>query len=204
MEDDTTITPLHQPGSVMDPLTEIALDGARRMLAAQFAEERLPDDRQRVVHYGTGPERNIQTGIGAIPVQRQKVRDRATDAPPENKIRFSSRILPKWARRSPGLDALLPVLYLRGISTGDFQEALSALVGPDAPNLSPGAISRLTGAWQAEHDRWQRRDLSARRYVYVWADGVYLQVDGAAGRVHAGDDRRHARGGAGWISGRGP
>jgi putative transposase len=176
MEDDTTITPLHQPGSVMDPLIEIARDGARRMLAAalraeaasfvaQFAEERLPDGRQRVVHHGTGPERNIQTGIGAIPVQRQKVRDRATDAPPENKIRFSSRILPKWARRSPGLDALLPVLYLRGISTGDFQEALSALVGPDAPNLSPGAISRLTGAWQAEHARWQRRDLSARRDV---------------------------------------
>ncbi|QBX33885.1 IS256 family transposase [Paracoccus gahaiensis] len=187
MEDDITITPLHQPGSVVDPLTEIARDGARQMLAAalraeaasfvaQFAEERLPDGRQRVVHHGTGPERNIQTGIGPIPVQRQKVRDRAADAPPEDKIRFNSRILPKWARRSPSLDALLPVLYLRGVSTGDFQEALSALVGPDAPNLSPGAISRLTGEWQAEHDRWQRRNLSARRYVYVWADGVYLQA----------------------------
>lgn len=187
LEDDITITPLHQPGSVVDPLTEIARDGARQMLAAalraeaasfvaQFAEERLPDGRQRVVHHGTGPERNIQTGIGPIPVQRQKVRDRAADAPPEDKIRFNSRILPKWARRSPSLDALLPVLYLRGVSTGDFQEALSALVGPDAPNLSPGAISRLTGEWQAEHDRWQRRNLSARRYVYVWADGVYLQA----------------------------
>jgi transposase-like protein len=187
MEDVTTITPLHQPGSVIDPLTEIARDGARQMLAAalraeaasfvaQFAEERLPDGRQRVVHHGTGPERNIQTGIGPIPVQRQKVRDRAADAAPEDKIRFSSRILPKWARRSPSLDALLPVLYLRGVSTGDFQEALSALVGPDAPNLSPGTISRLTGEWQAEHDRWQRRDLSARRSVYVWADGVYLQA----------------------------
>ena len=187
LEDDTTITPLHQPGSVIDPLTEIARDGARQMLAAalraeaasfvaQFADERLPDGRQRVVHHGTGPERNIQTGIGPIPVQRHKVRDRATDASPEDKIRFSSRILPKWARRSPSLDALLPVLYLRGVSTGDFQEALSALVGPDAPNLSPGAVSRLTGEWQAEHDRWQRRDLSARRYVYVWADGVYLQA----------------------------
>lgn len=187
MEDDTTITPLHQPGSVIDPLTEIARDGARQMLAAalkaeaasfvaQFAEERLPDGRQRVVHHGTGPERSIQTGIGPIPVQRQKIRDRSADVPPESKIRFSSRILPKWARRSPSLDALLPVLYLRGVSTGDFQEALSALVGPEAPNLSPGAISRLTGEWQGEHDRWQRRDLSARRYVYVWADGVYLQA----------------------------
>ncbi|MFC3141417.1 IS256 family transposase, partial [Psychromarinibacter halotolerans] len=187
MEDDTTITPFHQPGSVIDPLTEIARDGARQMLAAalkaeaasfvaQFAEERLPDGRQRVVHHGTGPERSIQTGIGPIPVQRQKIRDRSADVRPESKIRFSSRILPKWARRSPSLDALLPVLYLRGVSTGDFQEALSALVGPDAPNLSPGAISRLTSEWQGEHDRWQRRDLSARRYVYVWADGVYLQA----------------------------
>ena len=187
MKDDTTITPFHQPGSIIDPLTEIARDGARQMLAAalkaeaasfvaQFADEHLPDGRQRVVHHGSGPERSIQTGIGPIPVQRQKVRDRSADVPPENKIRFNSSILPKWARRSPSLDALLPVLYLRGVSTGDFQEALSALVGPDAPNLSPGAISRLTGEWQDEHDRWQRRDLSARRYVYVWADGVYLQA----------------------------
>jgi transposase-like protein len=84
--------------------------------------------------------------------------------------------LPRWARRSRSLDALLPVLYLRGISTGDFQEALSALLGTDAPNLSPNVISRLTGEWQQEYDRWQRRDLSARRYVYVWADGVYLQA----------------------------
>jgi transposase-like protein len=187
MEDDTTITPLHQPGSVIDPLTEIARDGARQMLAAalraeatsfvaQFSEERLPDGRQRVVRHGAGPERMIQTGIGPIPVQRQKVRDRATDAPDEQKIRFTSNILPKWARRSRSLDALLPVLYLRGISTGDFQEAFSAILGTDAPNLSPSVISRLTGEWQKEYDRWQRRDLSARRYVYIWADGNYLQA----------------------------
>jgi len=89
---------------------------------------------------------------------------------------FTSNILPKWARRSRSLDALLPVLYLRGVSTGDFQEALAALLGTDAPNLSPGAIARLTAGWQEEYDRWQERDLSARRYVYVWADGVYLQA----------------------------
>ena len=187
MNDDTTITPLHQPGSVADPLTEIARDGARRMLAAalraeadafveQYAEEALPDGRQRVVRHGYGPERSIQTGIGALDVRRPKVRDRATDMPAERKVRFTSNILPKWARRSKSLDALLPVLYLRGISTGDFQEALSALLGADAPNLSPGVISRLTGDWQQEYDRWQRRDLSARRYVYIWADGVYLQA----------------------------
>ena len=187
MKDDTTITELHQPGTILDPLTEIARDGARQMLmaalkaeaagfVAQFAEERLPDGRQRVVLHGAGPERTIQTGIGAIPVRRPKVRDRATDAPVEKKIRFGSSILPKWARRSRSLDALLPILYLRGVSTGDFQEALTALLGKDAPNLSPGVIARLTAGWEAEYDRWQRRDLSARRYVYIWADGVYLQA----------------------------
>lgn len=187
MTDDTTITPLHQPGSTIDPLTEIAREGARQMLAAalkaeaasfieQFADERLPDGRQRVVRHGTGPERTIQTGIGPIPVQRQKLRDRATGAPAEQKIRFTSNILPRWARRSRSLDALLPVLYLRGVSTGDFQEALTALLGADAPNLSPGVISRLTAGWQEDYDRWQRRDLSSHRYVYIWADGVYLQA----------------------------
>jgi transposase-like protein len=187
MDDDTTITPLHQPGSVEDPLTEIAREGARRMLAAalraeadafvaQHAEETLPDGRQRVVRHGYGPERNVQTGIGALEVRRPKVRDRAEGVPAEKRIRFSSGILPRWARRSKSLDALLPVLYLHGISTGDFQEALAAILGQDAPNLSPNVISRLTGEWQQEYDRWQRRDLSARRYVYIWADGVYLQA----------------------------
>lgn len=187
MTEDTTITPFHQPGSIIDPLTEIARDGARRMLmaalkaeaasfVARFGDELLVDGRQRVVRHGAGPEREIQTGIGPIRVQRQKVRDRAPDVPAEAKIRFTSNILPKWARRSKSLDALLPVLYLRGISTGDFQEALSALLGTDAPNLSPGVIARLTAGWQDDYDRWQGRDLSARRYVYIWADGIYLQA----------------------------
>ena len=186
MTKDTDIIALRQPGSVDDPLTEIARDGARRMLAAalraeadafvaQHAEEVLPDGRQRVVRHGYGPERSIQTGIGALDVRRPKVRDRAA-GPADEKVRFSSAILPKWARRSRSLDALLPVLYLRGISTGDFREALSAILGADAPNLSPSVISRLTEGWQQEYDRWQRRDLSARRYVYIWADGVYLQA----------------------------
>jgi hypothetical protein len=83
------------------------------------------------------------------------------------RIRFNSAILPLWARRTRSLDTLLPVLYLRGISTGDFQEALTALLGKDAPNLSPAVISRLTAEWQGEYERWQKRDLSARRYVYV-------------------------------------
>ncbi len=187
MKTDTTIIPFRQSDSIDDPLTELAREGARRMLAealkaeadafvASFAADLLPDGRQRVVRHGYGPDRSIQTGIGAIEVRRPKVRDRSTDFPEAEKVRFSSNILPKWARRSKSLDALLPVLYLRGISTGDFQEALSALLGPDAPNLSPGVISRLTAGWQENYDAWQRRDLSARRYVYLWADGVYLQA----------------------------
>ena len=187
MKDDSTIIQLRQPGLVSDPLTEIAREGAQRMLAAalkaeadnfveMFSHERLPDGRQRVVRHGVGPERVIQTGIGPITVQRQKVRDRAIDVPASGKIRFSSNILPRWARRSRSLDALLPVLYLRGVSMGDLQEALTALLGPEAPNLSPGVTARLIEAWQEEYDRWQRRDLSARRYAYIWADGVYLQA----------------------------
>jgi len=104
------------------------------------------------------------------------VRDRLASSDPAAKVRFTSNILPKWARRSVSLDALLPVLYLKGISTGDFQEALAAILGADAPNLSPNVISRLTAGWQAEYDAWTRRDLSARNYVYIWADGVYLQA----------------------------
>ena len=186
MKTDTAVIPLRQPDSVDDPLTEIAREGARRMLAAalkaeadafvsRFSDEQLPDGRKRLVLHGQGPERTIQTGIGALEVRRPKVRDRAA-VPEAEKIRFSSAILPRWARRSKSLGALLPILYLRGISTGDFQETLGALLGTDAPNLSPGVISRLTGDWQQECNRWHHRDLSARRYVYVWADGVYLQA----------------------------
>ncbi len=114
-----------------------------------------------------------------MPVRRAKIRDRGAEdvAPPEGeRITFTSAILPRWARRTRSLEALLPVLYLRGISTGDFQEALAALLGREAPNLSPSVIGRLKEDWQADYDRWQRRDLSARHYVYIWADGVYLQA----------------------------
>ncbi|MBY9045617.1 transposase, partial [Pseudomonas fluorescens] len=112
--------------------------------------------------------------IGPVEVARPKIRDRGAHG--ANRLRFSSTLLPLWARRTRSLDALLPVLYLRGISTGDFQDALSALLGKDAPNLSPSVITALKADWQDEYERWQRRDLSARRYVYVWADGVYLQA----------------------------
>ena len=186
MDENSNVVRLRQPDVVDDPLTEVLRVGARQLLAqaveleveaflAERAALKLPDGRARLVRHGHAPEREVQTGIGAVAVSRPKVRDRGA-AESEERIRFTSAILPRWARRTRSLDALLPTLYLRGISTGDFQEALSALLGKDAPNLSPSVVGRITAAWQAEFDRWQERDLSARRYVYVWADGVYLQA----------------------------
>lgn len=185
MTDPTNVVRLRQPDDVDDPLTEVLRAGARRLLAQAVELEaeaflaglqnlRLPDGRARVVRHGHGPERTIQTGIGPVPVSRVRIRDRGASGAAD-RVRFTSSILPKWSRRTRSLDALLPVLYLRGVSTGDFQEALAALLGKDAPNLSPSVVGRLTATWQDEYERWQGRDLSARRYVYVWADGVYLQ-----------------------------
>jgi len=186
MSRDTIVVPFRQPDAIEDTLTELAREGARRMLAqalvaeadafvAQWKDVKLPDGRDRVVRHGHGPERVIQTGIGPVEIRRAKVRDRA-EVETAEKIRFTSSILPKWARRTRSLDALLPVLYLRGVSMGDLQEALAALLGKDASNLSPAVVTRLTAQWQAEYEAWERRDLSARRYVYVWADGIYLQA----------------------------
>jgi transposase-like protein len=186
MNENSNVVALRQPNEIDDPLTNILRSGARQLLALAVEIEaetflatmkglKLADGRDRLVRHGHGPMRTIQTGIGAVEVARVKIRDRAAVGDGE-RIRFSSAILPLWARRTKSLDALLPVLYLRGISTGDFQEALAALLGKDAPNLSPAVIARLTAEWQGEYGRWQKRDLSARRYVYVWADGVFLQA----------------------------
>lgn len=112
------------------------------------------------------------TGIGAVPVQVPRVRDRGDG---EEKIRFTSMILPPYLRKAKSIEELLPWLYLKGISTGDFHEALAALLGPNAAGLSSTTISRLKADWWDEYDRWQRRDLSTRRFVYVWADGVYFR-----------------------------
>ena len=152
MTDDTTIISFRQPGSIIDPLTEIARYGARRMLmaaltaeadgfVARFSEDLLADGRQRIVRHGAGPERVIQTGIGPIEVRRRFVRDRATDVPVAARAGVTSNILPKWARRSKSLDALLPVLYLRGISTG--VRAFLRTSGSHA--LTPGGA--VSAAW---------------------------------------------------------
>ena len=153
MSRDTTVIAFRQPEAIDDRLSELAREGARRMLAqvliaeadcfvAMWKDLKLPDGRDRVVRHGYGPHRAIQTGVGPVEVCRAKVRDRG-EVGAEEKIRFTSSILPKWARRTKSLDALLPVLYLRGVSTGDFQEVLTALLGKDAPNLSSAVITRL-------------------------------------------------------------
>ena len=193
MSRDTIVVPLRQPEAVDDPLSELAREGARRMLAQALIAEadsfvakckdlKLPDGRDRIVRHGHGPRRSIQTGIGRIEVRRPKVRDRG-GVGAEDKIRFTSSILPKWARRTKSLDALLPVLYLRGVSTGDFQEALSAILGKDAPNLSPAVISRLTAEWQTDYDTWQKRDAAIR--VCLGGRGLSAGPDGGSRRMHA-------------------
>ena len=206
MTSSSTVVSLRQPDTLDDdPLTAILRSGARQLLAQAVEAEaeaflaamkgaRLPDGRDRLVRHGHGPERQVQTGIGPVAVQRVRVRDRGAGEAGGERIRFTSAILPRWARRTRSLDALLPILYLRGVSMGDFQEALGALLGKEAPNLSPSVIARLRGKWETDYARWQQRDLSARRYVYVWArlaegsdrrsrvewqdegDGVYLQA----------------------------
>jgi len=160
-------------------------NGARELLAraveteveqflADHAHLQTSDGRKRLVRHGYLPERQIQTGVGSIAVKKPRLRDRA-DADGD-RIKFTSAILPAYLRRSKSLDELIPALYLRGISTGDFREVLSALLGPDAPNLSPETIRRLKAGWQEEWKTWCRRDLSAKRYVYIWADGIYLNA----------------------------
>jgi transposase-like protein len=179
-----TITPLPDPsGFSPDPLTDILRSGARSLieqaieaelatLLAAHADDKTGDDRARLVRHGHLPEREVMTGIGPVPVKVPRVRDRGDGA---EKLRFTSSILPPYLRKAKSIEELLPWLYLKGISTGDFSEALAALLGPNAAGLSSTTISRLKADWWEEYESWQRRDLSARRIVYIWADGVYFQ-----------------------------
>jgi putative transposase len=182
---DTNVIKLAQPGVSTDCLTEILRSGARMLLTqaieaevaeflAKHADLKTDTGQHRVVRHGHLPEREIMTGIGPVAVRQPRVRDRA--AAEGERIRYSPAILPLYARRSKSLEVLIPVLYLKGISTGDFADALAALVGKEAPGLSASTIARLKEVWSEEHARWQKRDLSAKRYVYCWADGIYLEA----------------------------
>jgi putative transposase len=170
---------------VDDPITDILRSGARKLLAealdteieiflSEYAD--LKDDlgRKRVIRNGYLPEREIQTGIGPVHVKVPRVRDRQ---PCETEVvKFTSALLPPYLRKTKSMEELIPWLYLKGVSTGDFSEALAALVGKDAQGLSSSTISRLKTVWEDEYEGWQKRDLSNKRYVYIWADGIYCNV----------------------------
>jgi len=169
------------PLSVADALTEVLRRGAKELLQqavevevaeaiAQFAELKDEQGRRRVVRNGYLPERRIQTGIGEVAVRAPRVRDRAGE------LKFSSRLLPPYLRRTRSLEELLPWLYLKGLSSSDFSGALTALLGPAAPGLSAATICRLKERWRLEYEHWRQRSLRDKEYVYVWADGIYFGV----------------------------
>jgi transposase-like protein len=181
----TNVFSFCQPGTFADPLTEILRNGAHALLAQaveaevaalleSHADKRTEDGRARLVRHGHLPEREIVTGIGPVAVRCPRVRDRVGEG--SERIRFSSAILPPYARRTKSLEVLIPILYLKGVSTGDFEEALIALLGKDAGGVSASTVSRLKEAWSEEHARWSKRDLSAKRYVYFWVDGIHVQA----------------------------
>ena len=179
----STLKVLSQPEiGEADPLHTLLREGARELIAKaveaelasfleSFAGQRLEDGRRAVVRNGYLPGRTVQTGIGEVEVQVPKVRDRSG-----GRACFNSNLLPPYLKRARSLEELIPWLYLKGVSTGDYQEALSALLGERAKGLSANTVSRLKQQWSDEHRAWCQRDLSDRRYVYWWADGVYSNV----------------------------
>ena len=182
-----TVVSIDEPSTTKDALTEMLREGAQKLLAeavqAELGEllekyegQRDGQGRKRLVRNGYLPMREIQTGIGGIPVRIPRVRDRGSGEESEEIIRFRSSLVPPYLRRSKSMEELLPLLYLKGISTGDFSDALSALLGTDAPGLSAKTISRLKGKWVKDYEKWRLRDLSKKRYVYIWADGLHVNV----------------------------
>lgn len=174
---------LKKPGEISeDPLTELLRVGARQLIAnaieaelygylRQFSGLKDENGHQQVVRNGFLPEREIQTGIGPVAVRVPKIRDKRGQG-----IKFNSTLLPPYVRKTRSIEEVLPWLYLKGISTGDFQEALQALLGRDAKGLSASTISRCKQMWEEEHDVWNRRRMENKRYVYIWADGVYFNI----------------------------
>ncbi|HEY9623289.1 MAG TPA: IS256 family transposase [Crinalium sp.] len=168
--------------SFSDALTELVRKGARQIIAqaveAELAEfltqyQSLKDSqgRQAIVRNGYLPERTIVTGVGDVEIQVPKVRDRSG-----NGIKFNSTLLPPYLKRARSVEEVLPWIYLKDVSTGDFSEALASLLGANAEGLSASTISRLKAKWIEEHQQWQKRSLSGKRYVYIWADGIYFNI----------------------------
>ncbi len=182
MSNDTLKTVAKPEETLKDPLTELLRNGARDLIRQAVESElisllsehknlKLLDGRQALVRNGYLPERTIQTGIGDVSIQVPKIRDRSGSG-----IHFTSQLLPPYLKRTKSIDELIPWLYLKGISTGDYTEALCALLGESARGLSANTISRLKNDWIYEHERWQRQDLSLKKYVYFWGDGIYSHV----------------------------
>lgn len=175
--------------AIHDPLTDLLKTGARALIQqaieaelqtfmAEYAKVTDLRGRQTVVRNGYLPEREIVTGVGNVTVKIPKVRDRSGGG-----IKFNSSLVPPYVRKAKRVEAALPWLYLRGISTGDMQSALSVLLGDDAKGLSPAVVSRLKAQWAEDYLVWNRRDLSKERYVYVWADGIYSTLRGEDDRL---------------------
>ena len=181
---EVTTTAVTFPSTSHDALSELLRQGAQQMLTtaieAEVAEwidshRHLEDERghRQVVRNGYLPERSITTGLGPVKVRQPRVHDRRTGEAAEP---FSSKILPPYLRKTKSLEELLPWLYLKGISTGDFNEALQALVGPECPGLSASTVTRLLHEWQDQYKDWSKRPLADKHYVYLWADGVHFNI----------------------------
>ncbi len=169
-----------------DVLTEILREGAQKMLATaievevdayieQHADQRDANGHRLVVRNGHKDERAIQTGIGPVTIRQPRVDDQRTHENGE-RIRFTSKILPPYLRKTKSIEELIPWLYLKGVSTGDFSEALAALLGPEAPGLSASTVVRLKEVWQRDYEAWSKRSLADKRYVYFWVDGIYFNI----------------------------
>ena len=168
--------------SFTDALSELVRQGARQLIAqaveselqaflSSYTDLKTVSGHQGVVRNGYLPKRTITTGVGEVEIQVPKVRDRTGQG-----IKFNSLLLPPYLKRSRSVEELLPWLYLKGISTGDFSEALSALLGAEAKGVSAATLGRLKAKWKVEHQTWQQRSLRHKRYVYVWADGIYFNI----------------------------
>src|SRR3954465_14269112 len=185
--DDVRRLPVGEINEIAVTLDELAREGARRMIAAalraeadeyveRFAEERDQDGKRLVVRNGRARERRVTVGSGTIALRAPRVNDKRIDEQTGERQKYSSKILPAYARRSPKVNDVLPVLYLRGLSTGDFRPALEQLLGEDAAGLSPTSISRLCKDWEGEHQRFRTRSLRFHKYAYWFVDGVHVSV----------------------------
>ncbi|MGO8907461.1 MAG: IS256 family transposase [Solirubrobacteraceae bacterium] len=187
MENVRTLPVGEQMQGITATLDDLAREGARRMIAAaleaevsdyvdQFAEDRDEEGKRLVVRNGRAKERGLTLGSGTVRIKAPRVNDRRIDEETGERERFSSQILPRYARRSPKVTEVLPLLYLHGLSTGDFGPALEDLLGKDARGLSPSSIQRLTESWQSEHAEFRRRELRFHRYAYWFVDGVHVSI----------------------------